>query len=883
MPEYSEELRRIISDPLLLEAAWRRVQTWLHYDGWAPEPEYTQWCTNHNKMIANLSQRFEESPLSAAPLSMPLLPYPKKDGTLRHYVQPSVSAQVVFCAVVMLLAPWMELRMQPFSLGHRWFRGIRPDFLKERRWKLVPFSLNDSRVYQPYRRAYGLLRRCAHWSVKSMLGLTPERDGATGCNILPEDLPTEMLPPWVQRNYWTPEKGKGKAKGYWGQADLVMAYPSVRMGQLRQRIREILMLDDELKEDELEIFQKRLKGSLRGFSADQRRLILKPELRLAAGDLLVDLLSRVRYDNRGIGDRLWLPRECLPEGWCPPDPAVGEPGLPTGLIVSGLLLNVYLYQLDRQLKAWCDKRRGKRAVFRFVDDIIFIARKPEDIADALVTLDRALGGSGTGPGGELANPVETALDSTSIPHESQAPQQRTSNLFIKDEKVQPDGLKQWWSKHSSDVENISEATLDELTADDMRRFVTHLIEHLSVLGQETLFDRFGEGARRRLRDIHALVHFRMGEGEIPPETLHAFASNRLVRAWLPEESADEDARLLYEMRRTVEAAIRNTPWKAHLWRSIIRLYARTTLGGTSVNKIAPREELNNVLGWLSIVEGEPSRWEVAWPGQQQRMTSQVCVLWLSYLRATFWRNLADVLRTVDRLIEPGGGALREGTVWGSPHWTFRAFTEEGASVVMNRLNRIETFARRLYGDGTPHKRGQRVPSSEWEIEALCLAVIASQDRRDFVTTQFVTTQKEWMSTQSEADQLRLPHSLPVLQKMPTVRWILESNGRLASPNECPMWELLYLTRLGQSSPHTLLTGLPYFSVDEQDSLQRAFSIGVFPRVEGVNLRKALRSLLDKEKSRQNRYLCWHHYRALYLANAICRAGMQANPTEREWE
>ena len=63
-------------------------------------------------------------------------------------------------------------------------------------------------------------------------------------------------------------------------------------------------------------------------------------------------------------------------------PQEKDPGLPTGLAVSGILLNVALRAADRSVRQYVlDRRNG--AVVRFADEFIILAQSPGALFDLM--------------------------------------------------------------------------------------------------------------------------------------------------------------------------------------------------------------------------------------------------------------------------------------------------------------------------------------------------------------------------------------------------------------------------------------------------------------------------------------------------------------------
>ena len=89
------------------------------------------------------------------------------------------------------------------------------------------------------------------------------------------------------------------------------------------------------------------------------------------------------------------PRRFPEDAWRPPHaigdlpPEEKDPGLPTGLAVSGILLNVALHGADRSLRRHLpDHRHG--AIVRFADEFIILARSPHALCDLMETVWQGL-------------------------------------------------------------------------------------------------------------------------------------------------------------------------------------------------------------------------------------------------------------------------------------------------------------------------------------------------------------------------------------------------------------------------------------------------------------------------------------------------------------
>jgi hypothetical protein len=189
---------KLISHPLVLRSAWRRVKSWYEAGESPPTAEWIRWQINSSRELLGLAEELTVGTYRPAPFR--LVPYPKKGGILRHYSIPSIRDQVLFTALGILLAPFFEAQMPNFSFGNRWYRSTyrrypestleletqaslfeasKANPLKGPVWDHRPFSLSDRKAYQPYARSHGLFRRVAHWTATSMLRVAATDTTAT--------------------------------------------------------------------------------------------------------------------------------------------------------------------------------------------------------------------------------------------------------------------------------------------------------------------------------------------------------------------------------------------------------------------------------------------------------------------------------------------------------------------------------------------------------------------------------------------------------------------------------------------------------------------------------------------------------------------------------
>ena len=332
-------------------------------------------------------------------------------------------------------------------------------------------------------------------------------------------------------------------------------------------------------------------------------------------------------------------------------------------------------------------------------------------------------------------------------------------------------LADWWTEAPSELRDAIDRTT--VGPEELGPFVTSLVARLSDIGSDTLTERFGEGARDRLVQLHELARFDIDDQQVRADTRRTFAANRLVRAWLP---ADEEAAhaTLAEIRSSVAHVLRATPWKFALWRAVVRAAARRPHGRARDH--GDRE----AQGWLSnqlrrVAHAShdmlgPESWMRSWPeeddssGRHPRDPSWRA-LYLSFHRTAFWHAVAEVLRELwrhhDRVERPRVGDAGPSPRW----WTVRAVPEGLHDHVALFLGATDRWSNVLYPQRPPDL--DRWP---WELDQLTEAVLAAGSRFDLAGA--------WRRAERPGVLLKIPATLPWLPNIPRTASILERFGRV---------------------------------------------------------------------------------------------------------
>lgn len=792
-----------LSDPLVLRAAWVRIDTWYRTGNLAPQPELSRWRLHPESELRNLADDLQKGRWK--PTSWRQVPYPKKGACLRHYALPTVRDQVAFMAFMVLLAPSVDNQVLNFAFGNRWHRSIRWDRMSKDqgrkpsktkknpapgRWKRGAYELLSRKSYLPYSRSHGLFRRAAHWTVARMTTAgIPDKDYG-GPIQHPRDYSREFLPPFVRETWWS-GTGAGDNRAFWAGLDLQLAYPSVCLKRLRQcfgHVRPIVSPSTKLS----------------GYPGRLRDLLARQEELVTLGDYLVDALEEVSLITDSIPRRSWRP------GCARPDLPPKNRGLPTGLAISGILMNLALGPADKKIFSYLRSRRGNErgAVLRFADDMYVLSRSLAGLLGLIDQVWRA-----------LADDQKTTLGSG----------KSDSNFHLNVEKFQPDPLADlvrrylrdngwkrcddcgqlrppaeaqknqtlasWWHlsgphlpKHKTAVQRTAVGPLE------VGPFVTTLVARLSELGVDTLGERFGEGARDRLGRLHELARFDIGDQQVRPDTRRSFAANRLVRVWLPaDQGAAETA--LSEIRESVAYVLQASPWKFSLWRPIVRAAAlRPPEQASHQGDHLAKEWLAAQLGRIAHAPeaDDPRSWIKTWPEDDAHESRFEDVSWrelyLSFHRTAFWLSLADVLRELwrhhDRTSHPHLGDPGPPPDW----WTLRAVPEGGHKAVAEFLGSLDHWVAVLYSTAQPQP-----PLKEWswELDQIVAATLSSVPRSALADAL--------LRAEPAGDQLVIPHELFSASAPHTLRVLTEAGRVLAGPRDA--------RRLGQSAlAHIHLAG-----------------------------------------------------------------------------
>lgn len=604
------------------------------------------------------------------------------------------------------------------------------------------------------------------------------------------------MPLWVDENWW--DLSSSQAVAYWATLDIQLAYPSVDLDQLSVEIRTILGAPDDAIDQHLSGYPQAVFSGL-----------TDPQVCLEVAEHLMVALRHVKVDAGCIREDAWKPHHV--------DLPSDNKGLPTGLAISGMLLNAALHSADSKVMNYLRLQNSdsQGAFLRFADDMTLLSRSPSGLYDLIEAVWRGVSGdprarldrrkstnrfflnlSKTGPDAIRDVLIEylryqgwrqccefkaTKKDVSrdEVNHDDDG----CEELLPPNDPSEPISMNEWWKSRDKDKKECKRlepywkaVERSSVGPHQVGPFVTTLVERLSEIGRDTLGDRFGEGARNRLVQLHDLARFDIADEQVRPDTRRSFAVNRLVAAWLSRDSNEARAQLA-DIRGSVADVVQQTPWKFALWRAVVRAAARRPprTGGSPDRRDddTARKWLTTQLSRIATVPSESSdrkTWFEVWPevepAKSHAKHGSWLTLYLSFLRTAFWNALAGTLLSLHRYHDQNCNP-RIGDAGLLPRiWVIRAIPDGNYEHVAKQLGTLDHWAEALYSRDPAKTDLTEFP---WELDSLVIAVLASRQRHEVA--------RAWLHSKTSGETVMVPEALGLL-KDSLVFQILERGLRI---------------------------------------------------------------------------------------------------------
>ena len=480
MANYIEQISTL--ENLML--AWRKLErAFSHGDVWFDELVISAFKMNLVDNLHEISNKLKDGSYQMKTIQP--IPFPKggKDNDGNFKVRQSFFIdfrdQLVWVAVCNVIGRTFDVMMPAWSYGNRQYVSMWKEVDDgEQYWMLGNHRNTTRHIYRKWTQSWPLMRKRITASLKRMarLGIDDYDDTDNQVSNDEEHLSDNQRffkLSYLDKEYFSKiEEGKSIDVLYWAGIDLTQFYQKVSINKVRLKIESVLKTKPEFDES----FAKLLK-TITHFEIDY---------------------SDYQYE----GAENDLKAMQLAKG------ALFE-GLPTGLVVAGMLANIFMLDIDEQVSMRLETERDI-IHFRYVDDHVIISTSEEKLFEWLAWYQRILAQEGLELNVSKLAP-ERLLDGL---QKKEDEQDSLDNLIIEDHR---DEL----------IENIHEyACIDPKYPTPLMTQTLQKVSMLQGLNLNMLSTRefemvFGE--------LQSLLVADLSEQEIKESTRISFACTMLTR------------------------------------------------------------------------------------------------------------------------------------------------------------------------------------------------------------------------------------------------------------------------------------------------------------------------------------------------------------------
>lgn len=329
-----------------LMLAWRKIENlFVPGDVWYDPLKLAafKYCLKDN--IEQISKKLLAGTYRLKPITPVPFPKSRKEGDeeipIRQSFIVDVADQLVWVAVCNVIGVYLDTKMPAWSYGNRLYIRWWKD--RDDKWQVGNYRNSVPSLYRNWNQSWPQMRKKITISLKLMAGMgahltKEEKELQQKEQDVPDSVARYARLKYMERDYFNDVlREYGIAKNlYWCGIDLKKFYPHVKIQEV------ITVILRELNRENDEQFV----GLLNAISTFELNC---SEFEGREADL----------KNMGL---------CL-------DEAVFA-YLPTGLLVSGFLANVYMLDIDRKADLYLDAHKDV-IHFRYVDDHVMVARTTE--------------------------------------------------------------------------------------------------------------------------------------------------------------------------------------------------------------------------------------------------------------------------------------------------------------------------------------------------------------------------------------------------------------------------------------------------------------------------------------------------------------------------
>lgn len=455
--------------------AWRKVEQSFHHGNvWFDEIEISKF----KFLLIDNVRRIRQELLDGTYNLKPLLPAPFPKGNdaegnlqVRQSFLVSVEDQVVWMAVVNVIGSVFEREMPAWSYGNRLNNKV---WKEDGTWKIGDVMKSSTRIYRPWNRSWPLYRKQLAASLKCMAlanlkdipALTEDEQQIADENNSIQEKKSYLKLPYLEKDYFNIKAEKKNGRLYWAGIDLEKFYQYATMQEIS--------------------------GIICDYYSDDEDFCSLIEV---LSDFKIDTLN---YSQKDL-EKIQLDKPFL--------------GLPTGLTVAGFLANVFLLDIDKEIKAKLE--RNKNVIhFRYVDDHVFVSTSPIELYNWINEYNELIRKKGVKINFDKLEPKELSKD--------------IFEQALSDKEIE---------------EKMKKASLDPFYPSPLMTETLQKVSELSGLNLDLLSDKEFDMV---FKDLQMLMVADIPEQEIKKNTRVSFACSmltRMVADW------DCDLEKVYELRK----------------------------------------------------------------------------------------------------------------------------------------------------------------------------------------------------------------------------------------------------------------------------------------------------------------------------------------------
>ena len=336
-----------------LMLAWRKLErAFNHGDVWFDELIISAFKMNLVDNLREISKKLKNGSYQMKPIQP--IPFPKggKDDDGAFKVRQSFFVdfrdQLVWVAVCNVIGRTFDVMMPAWSYGNRQYISMWKEVEDDNQYWVIGNHRNTSRyIYRKWTQSWPLMRKKITASLKKMARLREDDFDNVDNQVNNDekhlnDNQSFFKLKYLEKDYFPKiEKGKSIDVLFWAGIDLTQFYQNISINKVRLKIESVLKTRPEFDDT----FAQLLK-TITHFDIDYSD-----------------------YQYEGADDDL----KTMQLGKDSP-----FEDLPTGLIVAGMLANIFMIDIDEQVSARLETEKDI-IHFRYVDDHVIVSTSEEKL------------------------------------------------------------------------------------------------------------------------------------------------------------------------------------------------------------------------------------------------------------------------------------------------------------------------------------------------------------------------------------------------------------------------------------------------------------------------------------------------------------------------